>query len=177
MSDASPDVRALFDAAALQPMMSIERRQSGPQLARMDIEALIPHRDPLLLVDRVTHVDRDAVAIVCRYTLDPAADLVRGHFPQQPVWPGVLQVEAIGQAGLCLSRLLAGENAGEASGFALTHILGARFVRPVTPTGDLEIVSRVLTDGLFTIVVGQCLQQNAVCSVAAMRGLFKETGE
>jgi 3-hydroxymyristoyl/3-hydroxydecanoyl-(acyl carrier protein) dehydratase len=91
------------------------------------------------------------------------------------VWPGVLQIEAIGQAGLCLAGLLGEAGWDEAErGVALTHVLGARFVRPVTPAGDLEIVSRMLPDGLFTIFVGQCLQRDAVCCVASVRGINQE---
>jgi hypothetical protein len=59
----------------------------------------------------------------------------------------------------------------------LTHILGARFVRPVTPAGELEIVARILPDGLFNILVGQCVQHDSICCAAALRGIGKERPE
>lgn len=170
-----PEARSWFEAASARPMIPAAERRRGPTLDRGEVRRLIPHRDPFLFVDRITCVDRDGSTIVCRYDLGSAAALVAGHFPSRPVWPGVLQIEAIGQAGLCLAALLHGAGTNEgARGLALTHVLGARFVRPVTPAGDLEVVSRMLPDGLFTIFVGQCLQRDAVCCVAAVRGVNQE---
>jgi hypothetical protein len=86
----------------------------------------------------------------------------------------VLQLEAIGQAGLCLLRLLEPPPPGEeAPVLALTDILAGRYLRPVVPDGDVEIVARAMRDGLFAIVVGQCLQDGLVCSAAAVRGIEK----
>jgi 3-hydroxyacyl-[acyl-carrier-protein] dehydratase len=167
-----PGIRELVDVAARGPLVPAAERDRGPFLERADVEALMPHRAPLLLIDRITRVDEDTGTIVCRYDLDRSADVFAAHFPGRPIWPGVLQVEGIGQAGLCLLRL-PDRNAWRAGDavFALTDILEAHFVRPVLPGGDLEIVTRTHADGLFTILVGQCLQQDRVCSVAALRGI------
>jgi branched-subunit amino acid transport protein AzlD len=51
---------------------------------------------------------------------------------------------------------------------SLTRILGARLMRAVRPPAVVEIVARVMEDGLFRIVVGQCLVDGHVCSVAAL---------
>ena len=175
MLDLAPEVRALIRAAGRGAMIPAAARSRGPVLSRGEVERLLPHRDPFLLIDEITFVDRGTPAIVCRCDLERSAPTFAGHFPGRPLWPGVLQVEAIGQAGLCLARLLAGSPGDrDAPGFALTHILGAEFIRPVRPAGGLEIVSRLLPDGLFTILVGQCLQQDAVCCVAAVRGINQE---
>ncbi|MGD2069030.1 MAG: hypothetical protein PVI57_10190, partial [Gemmatimonadota bacterium] len=129
-----PRARAWFEAASARPLIPAAERRRGPALDRVEIRRLIPHRDPFLFVDRITCVDRDSSTIVCRYDLGRGGRLVAGHFPSRPVWPGVLQIEAIGQAGLCLAGLLGEAGWDEAErGVALTHILGARFVRPVTP--------------------------------------------
>lgn len=171
-----PDVVAMLRAAARQPMLPPAARREGPALDRREVELLLPHRDPFLYIDRVVHVDPAAGTIVCEYDLGRATPLMEGHFPGRPTWPGVLQVEAIGQAGLCLAVLSSGSDArGAVAGFALTHILGAEFVRPVVPPGGLEIVARLVPDGLFTIIVGQCLQQGVVCCAAAVRGINKES--
>jgi 3-hydroxymyristoyl/3-hydroxydecanoyl-(acyl carrier protein) dehydratase len=88
----------------------------------------------------------------------------------------VLQVEAVGQAGLCLARLLGPADDWAGRLIVLTEILSARFIRPVVPGPAVEIVTQVVADGLFTVIVGQCLQHDAVCSVAAVRGIHKEAG-
>lgn len=172
--ESPPDVLAILRSAARQPMLP-PAEWRGPTLDRRRVQMLLPHRDPFLLIDGVVHVDHTAATIVCVYDLHRSASIFEGHFPGRPIWPGVLQVEAIGQAGLCLMRHSSEASASDpAPGFSFTHILGAEFVRPVTPTDQLEIVARVLADGLFNIVVGQCLQRGVVCSAAAVRGLNKE---
>jgi 3-hydroxyacyl-[acyl-carrier-protein] dehydratase len=166
------EVRSLLDTAAHHSMIPQAKQRAAPALARPEIEKLVPHRDPFLFIDRITLVDLRTATIVCRYDLARAKSIFEGHFPGRPLWPGVLQVEAIGQAGVCLAGLLdEGHVDPAASGYGLTHILGAQFIRSVSPSGELEIVSRLFTDGLFSIVVGQCLQHGKVCCVAALRGI------
>jgi 3-hydroxymyristoyl/3-hydroxydecanoyl-(acyl carrier protein) dehydratase len=168
----APEIVTMLRAAARRPLLGPAERCGGPTLDGRDIEGLLPHRGPLLLIDRIEHVDRATATIVCRYDLERAAPILEGHFPGRPMWPGVLQVEAIGQAGVCLVRLLSEPRSrGEAPRFVLTHILGAEFVRPVTPTGHVQIVARASFDGLFVVLVGQCLQHEVVCCAAAVRGI------
>lgn len=134
-------------------------------LDRRAIERMLPHRDPFLLIDCVDALDTGSGVIVASYDLDNAADVLAGHFPGRPVWPGVLQVEAIAQAG-CI--LCAAQRAEPLTEVAATHILGARFVRPVVPGALVEIIAVGIEDGLFYTVVGQCLQHGEVCSAAAL---------
>lgn len=178
MPSDAPNVEALIASAVRSPWLPAVERRRGPVLDRRAIEALLPHRDPFLFLDRITCVAADDGLIVGAYDLQTAAPLFAGHFPAHPMWPGVLQVEAVGQAGLCLLGITSPAPAGATGpAIALTHILAARFMRPVLPGAALEIVARAVPDGLFTILVGQCLQHDAVCSVAAVRGIQKETGE
>lgn len=175
--DYPPEVSTWLRTASRLPMLAAAERQNDVTFDRHGIEKLLPQRGTFLLVDAITHVDRLHGLIAGRYSMDRAGPIIDGHFPGQPLWPGVLQVEAIGQAGLCLIRLAA-DRADDAlhDSFALTQIIGAHFIRPITPDhGDVEIVARVIPDGLFTIVIGQCLQRGAVCSVAVVRGISKET--
>ena len=149
-------------------------------LDRSGIEALLPHRDPFLLLDRVTHVDLDRALLVARYSLSRAQRIFEGHFPGLPILPGVLQIEMIGQAGLVLALLqsdaghVLAKGAGARRTF-LTHVLGARFFRPIGAVDDVEIVVRgVDDDGLFSTGVGQCIYADVVCSAAAVSCLVEE---
>jgi len=171
MTDLSPEVESIFRAACREPLLA-PAAPGVMVLNRAEIERLMPHRDPFLLLDCVTQVDRRAGRIAATYDLARASEVLAGHFPGQPVWPGVLQIEAIGQAGFCLARLLMTEaDENEAPGLALTHVLGARFIRPVLPGALVEITAYVEPDGLFTTVVGQTLSRGEVCSAAILRGL------
>jgi len=179
-------VGMLFRRACRVPLLPVGERQGGPLIEGEAVEALLPHRGPFLFIDRITHVGRSPGAhalpagepvgkIVCRYDLIRAMPILSGHFPGRPLWPGVFQVEAVGQAGFCLFRLLSEEAVAEQPpACMLTDILAGRFLRPIVPDGEVEIVTQILRDGLFVIVVGQCLIHDQVCSAAAVRGIEKE---
>jgi 3-hydroxymyristoyl/3-hydroxydecanoyl-(acyl carrier protein) dehydratase len=115
----------------------------------------------------VRHADRGTRTIVAEYDLSRGGALMEGHFPGQPVWPGLLQVEAIGQAGMLMTRV---ERPHGPPG-VITDVLGARFLRIVRPPGRLRVVARVITEEPFDLVVGQCLFEGEVCSAAVLRGL------
>lgn len=63
-----------------------------------DVLALVPQREPFRFVDEILEVDADH--IVSRYTFRPEADFYRGHFPGNPITPGVLLIEAMAQTGV-----------------------------------------------------------------------------
>ena len=171
MSDAglSEEALAVFRVAEKRALLEIS--SEATIMDREAIMALLPHRDPLLLLDRVTHLDRAGSIVAARYDLTRARDVLGGHFPTRPMYPGVLQIEAIGQAGILLG-IASGQGDGETvASISLTHVRMARFLKPVTPGADLEIVARIFDDGFFLTVVGQCLQHGVLCSAAALSGL------
>jgi len=65
------------------------------------IKSVLPQREPFLFVDEVTEVE-DGVRVVATKYLDPKADFFKGHFPKNPVMPGVLTIEAMAQTALIL---------------------------------------------------------------------------
>ena len=65
-------------------------------LKKDDIKKVIPHREPILMIDSVLEMDAGK-RIRTSFYLDPAYDFFRGHFPEEPVMPGVLTVESMAQ--------------------------------------------------------------------------------
>lgn len=165
MSDAR--YAELLDSAAKTPLF--EPSQAGPAFDRAAIEATLPHRAPFLFLDSVESVDERERNAVGTLSLDPADPVFAGHFPASPVWPGVLQIEAIGQLGL-FAKVHGDPERGEEPP-ALTQVLGARFLHPITPPARVTLLARAFEDGLFFIVVGQCITDGKICSSAAIRGL------
>jgi 3-hydroxyacyl-[acyl-carrier-protein] dehydratase len=161
----SEEVAELFHRAEKQPL--VVERGTTVVLDRAGIERHLPTRDPFLMLDRVTLLDFERPVIVARYDLSRARAVFAGHFPGYPLYPGVLQIETIGQAGIVLDAV----RANTSGRFALTHVLAARFLRPVLPGGDLEVISQILEDGLFRTVVGQVLREGQICAVAAVSGV------
>ena len=99
-----------------------------------DIKKLIPHRYPFLLVDRITELvpGERVVGIKCVTANEP---FYQGHFPEYPVMPGVLILEALAQAGAVM--MLHGSERPQIPFFA--GIDGAKFRRPVVPGDQLRL--------------------------------------
>lgn len=167
----SEEVIETLDLASKGPLIPPKNRGDETVLDRLTIQSVLPHRDPFLFVDEVTLLDVGKGVIAGRYNLLRAQDVLDGHFPKRPVWPGVLQVEAIGQVGIILALNRA--EIVKPPQVMLTHISGVRFIRPIEPDGEVVILVHVFDDGLFYTAAGQCLQEEHVCSIAATRFLLE----
>jgi 3-hydroxyacyl-[acyl-carrier-protein] dehydratase len=105
---------------------------------RAAIEAAIPHREPFLLVDQI--VACDANSIQCRKQFTGDEYFFAGHYPGQPIVPGVLLCEAGMQAGaILLSRRISESSAGEQRVPVATRLNDVRFKRIVRPGETIDI--------------------------------------
>jgi 3-hydroxyacyl-[acyl-carrier-protein] dehydratase len=104
-------------------------------LGRAEIEEILPHRDPFLLIDEVLELTPGFGAVARKHVRDDEWYLA-GHFPGRPVMPGVLIVEALAQTG-AVAVLSEDENRGRIALFA--GIDDCRFKRVVEPGDTLEL--------------------------------------
>src|SRR6201986_1671154 len=106
-----------------------------------DIMAILPHRYPFLLIDRVVEVERKK-RIVAIKNVSINEPFFQGHFPDFPIMPGVLVVESIAQAGgaLLLTEIPDREN----KLMVFTGIERAKFRRPIVPGDQLRIEVNVI---------------------------------
>ncbi len=137
-------------------------------MAPPDPKDLIPHRDPFLFVDEIVEIE-PGVSAHTRWTPGADMDVFRGHFPGNPILPGVLMVEALAQAGAIAGMSLP-ENAGRLALFA--GIEKVRFRRPVRPGETLDLRTTIVKTrgpigwGEGTVHVGDALACQASISFA-----------
>ena len=97
----------------------------------------IPHRPPFLFVDRIVEVHERR--ILTQKLVDPESDFFRGHYPGQPVMPGVLVCECCFQAGALLIAHAKGPDEASKGIPVLTRITDARFKQIVRPGQMLDV--------------------------------------
>ena len=107
-------------------------------LNKEQIKELLPHREPMLLIDELINIKKlhSATAIV---NVKDDSFFVKGHFPGEPVMPGVLIVEAFGQAAAALTANGIDKSTYENKLVFLMTIEKARFRNPVIPSCKLEL--------------------------------------
>ena len=117
-----------------------------------EIMEILPHRPPFLLVDRIVECEpgRSAKGVKCVSMNEP---FFPGHFPGQPIMPGVLILEALAQTG-AVAALSLPENRGRLAVFG--GVKNCRFKKPVTP-GDVLELSCELVERRGPIGYGQAV--------------------
>ena len=108
------------------------------KLTKEEIIQLLPHREPMLLIEELINIKKlfSATAIV---NVKKNSFFVQGHFPDQPVMPGVLIVEAFGQAAAALTAAGIDKSEYENKLVYLMSVEKARFRNPVLPDCKLEL--------------------------------------
>ncbi len=136
-------------------------------LEKVDILKLIPHRPPFLWIDRVEFLEPGARCVALRW-VDPSDPVFAGHFPGDPILPGVLLIEAAAQtAGVMMGGVPA---QGERRLAAVNYF---KFLQPVRPGTDIRIEAQAIasigsmTAIKATVTVGGALVATGELSVYA----------
>jgi 3-hydroxyacyl-[acyl-carrier-protein] dehydratase len=148
-----------------------------------EIMSILPHRYPFLLIDRLIEIERKR-RVVALKNITINEPQFAGHFPNFPIMPGVLIIEAIAQAGAAL--LLTEYSAAERSSklMVFTSIDGARFRRPVVPGDQLRIEVTVLNwrsnavkmQGVATVDGKLACEATVMCAMTNRKPVESATG-
>ena len=103
------------------------------------VKTIIPHRDPMLLVTTVEELEEER-RIITTFYVDPSREIFQGHFPEEPVLPGVYTVECMAQAADVL-LLSTDRYAGKVPLFL--GINNVRFLRKILPGDTIEIHAEI----------------------------------
>ncbi len=147
-------------------------------ITELDIDGIrerIPHRAPMLLIDRVLRIvaDKSAVGVKAVSNSEP---FFVGHFPDYPIMPGVLIVEAMAQTAACVVCVTLGE---ETSGKLVffTTIENTRFRKPVRPGDLLELhVEKVTSKGPLWKFMGVAMVEGKKVAEADFGAMIVDPG-
>ena len=119
-------------------MQGLETKLKSNSIDKKEIEHLLPHRKPMLLIDKLINIVplKSATAIV---NVKKTSFFVQGHFPGQPVMPGVFIVEAFGQSAAALTAHSVDPKEYENKLVYLMSVDKARFRNPIIPDCELHL--------------------------------------
>lgn len=125
----------------------------------------IPHRYPFLLIDRVLNCEPDK-SITAIKNVSVNEPCFQGHFPDYPVFPGVLVVEAMAQSTAILTFASMAEVSQSDSVFVLAGVDGARFKRQVVPGDVITVTAEILrkTRHVWKFATNASVEGRTVCS-------------
>jgi 3-hydroxyacyl-[acyl-carrier-protein] dehydratase len=108
----------------------------------IEIEAILPHRPPFLWIDHVVEVDPGRRCVASKY-IEPDAPVFAGHFPGDPILPGVLLIECAAQTAGVMLGAGGREQGGEKRLAAVNQF---KFLEPVRPGSTVQVETRTLVE-------------------------------
>jgi len=140
----------------------------------MEIQEILPHRYPFLLVDRVTNIEKNETLNAYK-NVSISENVFQGHFPGHPIYPGVMILEGMAQAGGILAFKSMDMSAQEASQKVVyfMSIDKAKFRAPVKPGDQLEYrISVIKQKGTIWMLKGEAYVNNKMVSEAELKAMI-----
>ena len=135
------------------------------KVSKDDIKKYLPHREPFLFVDEVIDIDEKNGIHVQQY-FSGNEFVLEGHFPNNPIFPGVIIIEALGQASGILGFVTMNKTPEEGSIYVLAGVDKVRFRKRVRPGDTIDLYSKVLSEkrGIWKFDCRAELKNELVCS-------------
>ncbi len=140
-----------------------------------EIQKILPHRYPFLLVDRVTAMQQGN-SIIAYKNISISEPVFQGHFPDHPIYPGVMILEGMAQAGGILSFLSMGELTQEEIDSKVVYFMSidkAKFRTPVKPGDKLEYrISVIKQKGAIWVLKGEAYVDDKLVAEAELKAMI-----
>lgn len=153
---------------------------AGLTIGREGIDCILPHRPPLALLDRIVMVDLTRQQIRTETDIRENDPVFAGHFPGHPIYPGIYQIEMMGQAGLCLIYFLQNQSAAvepaqlRVKGL-FTRVHHAGFVHPILPCDTVTARAQVIEyDDFLGLLAVQLCKGDQVCAHSILEAYLME---
>ncbi|MDY0117694.1 MAG: 3-hydroxyacyl-ACP dehydratase FabZ [Sulfurimonadaceae bacterium] len=141
----------------------------------MEIQKIIPHRYPFLLLDRVTEIVENETLIGYK-NVTIGDQVFQGHFPGHPIYPGVMILEGMAQAGGILAFKSMGDMTEEEAANKVVYFMSidkAKFRHPVRPGDKLEYRIKVIKrKGPIWMLDGEAYVDNVLVSEAELKAMI-----
>ncbi len=141
----------------------------------MEIQKIIPHRYPFLLLDRVTEI-KENESLVGFKNVTIGDNVFQGHFPGHPIYPGVMILEGMAQAGGILAFKSMGDMTEEEAANKVVYFMSidkAKFRSPVKPGDRLEYrISVIKNRGQIWVLDGKAFVDGVLVSEAELKAMI-----
>ena len=134
-----------------------------------DIKKYLPHREPFLFIDEVVDI-KDNQIIHAKKIISEDEYFLEGHFPGNPIFPGVILIEALGQASGILGFTTMNKTPEEGSIYVLAGVDKVRFRKRVRPGDTIDLFSKVVSEkrGIWKFDCRAELDNEIVCTATIL---------
>ena len=139
------------------------------KINKEDIKKYLPHREPFLFVDEVIEVIENKEIHATKY-INEDEYFLNGHFPNNPIFPGVIIIEALGQASGILGFVSMNKTPEEGSIYVLAGVDKVRFRKRIRPGDNIDLFSKVVSEkrGIWKFDCRADLDNELVCSATIL---------
>ena len=134
-----------------------------------DIKRYLPHREPFLFIDEVVDI-KDNEIIHAKKIISEDEYFLKGHFPGNPIFPGVIIIEALGQASGILGFTIMNKTPEEGSIYVLAGVDKVRFRKRVRPGDTIDLFSKVVSEkrGIWKFECKAEINSELICSATIL---------
>ena len=139
------------------------------QIKKEDIKKYLPHREPFLFIDEVVSI-KDDNQIHCKKLIIEEEYFLQGHFPNNPIFPGVIIIEALGQASGILGFVSMNKTPEQGSIYVLAGVDKVRFRKRVRPGDNIDLYSKVISEkrGIWKFECRAELDGELICTATIL---------